>query len=237
MMGLLDLARGLRHRWNRNVRTGNDSATRPVSAVWGLDRGKPIDRYYIERFLRENADAIRGRVLETGDDRYTRLFGGERVERADVLHYGAGNPRATVVGDLVTGAGIPTGMFDCVILVNTMLVVSEPARAMATCARALRLGGVVLAHFTGISATTVDGYGPPGWSGEGDLWRFTSASARFLTEPIFGAENVHVSAYGNVRSASAFLYGRASEELTETELDTYDPRYQVVVCVRAARPA
>ena len=31
----------------------------------GLDRGSPIDRYYIERFLGENAQDIGGRVLES----------------------------------------------------------------------------------------------------------------------------------------------------------------------------
>ena len=38
--------------------------THPMSDSWGFERGTPVDRYYIERFLERNADAIRGDVLE-----------------------------------------------------------------------------------------------------------------------------------------------------------------------------
>ena len=38
----------------------------PVSADFGYERGRPVDRYYIERFLSTRAYAIRGRVLEFG---------------------------------------------------------------------------------------------------------------------------------------------------------------------------
>ena len=35
----------------------------PVSDKWGHDRGTPVDRWYIERFLERQAGDIRGRVL------------------------------------------------------------------------------------------------------------------------------------------------------------------------------
>jgi hypothetical protein len=79
----------------------------PLSRIWGLDRGTPIDRYYMERFLEEHCADIRGRTLEMADPRYTRRFGGDRVTHSDVLHYVAGNRLATLVGDLVTGEGVP----------------------------------------------------------------------------------------------------------------------------------
>ena len=62
----------------------------PVSRQFGLERGLPIDRYYIEKFLAQHAVDIRGRVLEIGDDSYTRWFGGARVHTRDVLHVNAG---------------------------------------------------------------------------------------------------------------------------------------------------
>ena len=65
----------------------------PISTMFGYDRGRPIDRYYIENFLAYHADDIRGRVLEIGDDSYTRQFGGGRVEVSDVLHVTEGNPQ------------------------------------------------------------------------------------------------------------------------------------------------
>src|SRR6185503_10982321 len=51
---------------------GNLRRLTPISRVFGFDRGTPVDRYYIENFLADNASDIRGRVLEVGDDSYTR---------------------------------------------------------------------------------------------------------------------------------------------------------------------
>ncbi|MGB2696377.1 MAG: class I SAM-dependent methyltransferase, partial [Candidatus Zixiibacteriota bacterium] len=51
------------------------SALSPISRQFGFDRGKPIDRYYIENFLNENKHFIRGRVLEIGDNSYTKKYG------------------------------------------------------------------------------------------------------------------------------------------------------------------
>jgi hypothetical protein len=39
----------------------------PVSREFGFDRGRPVDRHYIEAFLAERAGDIHGRVLEVGD--------------------------------------------------------------------------------------------------------------------------------------------------------------------------
>ena len=40
----------------------------PISRLWGFDRGLPIDRFYIERFLSRHHQDIRGNVLEVGAD-------------------------------------------------------------------------------------------------------------------------------------------------------------------------
>jgi hypothetical protein len=52
----------------------------------GFDRGLPIDRYYIERFLQTHSADIRRHVLEVGDNAYTRRFGGNRVTKSDVIN-------------------------------------------------------------------------------------------------------------------------------------------------------
>ena len=48
--------------WLAAARTG------PVSEQWGRDRGTPVDRWYIERFLDRHASDIRGHVLEVMDE-------------------------------------------------------------------------------------------------------------------------------------------------------------------------
>jgi hypothetical protein len=40
----------------------------PLSDQYGFDRGTPVDRRYIEAFLRVHRDAIQGRVLEVQDN-------------------------------------------------------------------------------------------------------------------------------------------------------------------------
>ena len=54
---------------------GSLGRARPVSEMWGYDRGTPVDRYYIEAFLREQRALIRGDVLEMQDSGYTDQFG------------------------------------------------------------------------------------------------------------------------------------------------------------------
>src|SRR5262249_18440104 len=85
----------------------------PVSRTFGQDRGKPIDRWYIERFLAARAADVRGRVLEVAEPTYTQWYGRDDVTHSDVLHAAPGNPQATVVGDLTTGEGLREGSYDC----------------------------------------------------------------------------------------------------------------------------
>src|SRR5690606_18275839 len=107
------------------VRFGDLRRVEPVSRVFGFDRGLPVDRYYIEAFLARHAGDVRGRVLEVGDDTYTRRFGGEHVTKRDVLHVVEGNPRATFVGDLSDAPGLPSDAFDCIILTQTLHLIYD----------------------------------------------------------------------------------------------------------------
>ena len=72
----------------------------PIDSGFGLSRGKPVDRHYIEDFLQRHATDIRGRVVEVAENGYTRRFGGDRVECSDILHVDDSNERATLVCDL-----------------------------------------------------------------------------------------------------------------------------------------
>jgi hypothetical protein len=97
------------------VRFGSFRRLRPISKVFGGDRGQCIDRYYTEQFLSGCASDIRGRVLEIADNNCTLKFGGNRVTQQDVLHAVEGNPKATIVADLTYAPDIPADAFDCII--------------------------------------------------------------------------------------------------------------------------
>jgi SAM-dependent methyltransferase len=201
---------------------------RPLSRVHSVDRGNAIDRYYIDQFLSAHSSDIRGYTIETGDDRYTRKFGGNRVARSDVLHLVAGNPKATIVGNLETGEGVPRDAFDCMLVINTLSLIYDVRAAISNCYRALRAGGVLLANFHGICPRCPEDVA---WSG--DYWRFTSQSVRRMCEEVFQAANVEVKVYGNVLASCAYLYGLSADELTSEELDHRDRNFELIIAVRA----
>jgi hypothetical protein len=46
-------------RWLINsIEINSSTRTKPISAVFGLDRGTPIDRYYIEKFIDNNKGSV-----------------------------------------------------------------------------------------------------------------------------------------------------------------------------------
>jgi SAM-dependent methyltransferase len=202
----------------------------PASREFAFDRGIPIDRYFIERFLQQYSADIRGRVLEIGDRGYTLKFGGDRVARSDVLHAVKGNPEATIVGDLASGKGLARGAFDCLILTQTLHVIYDIHSAVENIHRLLKPGGIALLTVPGISQ--ISRYDAERW---GDYWRMTPLAVRRLLEEVFPAKNLTVAAYGNVRLAAAYLYGLAVEEIPASTLAEADPDYPLIVCARAKK--
>ncbi len=217
-------------RWRTPVRLDGWTRTEPVSRQFGLDRGAAVDRRYIERFLAENSETIRGRVLEVGDDTYTRRFGGSRVSQSDVLYAVAGQPGATLVGDLARPETLPERRYDTFICTQTLNCILDPAQALAGARRVLREGGTLLLTVSGISQ--ISRYDADRW---GMYWGFTPQSLGSLLEGAFpGAHTIH--AYGNPLAAAALLYGLAVEDLPDPELlDVADPDYPVVLAAVARR--
>jgi hypothetical protein len=200
----------------------------PVSRVFGLDRGLPVDRWFIEVFLERHADDIRGPVLEVGDDRYTRRFG--RPDSSDVLNLHADSEGTTLALDLTRPAEVPRERFGCIICTQTLQFVHDVPAAVRSLHSMLQPGGVVLCTVGGISQ--ISRYDMDRW---GDHWRFTTLSARTVFEQVFGAGAVEVEAFGNVLVAVAFLEGLAAEELRPEELAFRDDDYQVLITVRATK--
>jgi SAM-dependent methyltransferase len=202
----------------------------PISPVFGYDRGKPVDRFYIENFLAYHAEDIQGRVLEIGDDSYTQEFGGEQVTVSDVLHVTEGNPQATIVADLSSADHIPSDTFDCIIFTQTLHFIYDVRSAIQTLHRILKPEGVLLTTFPGISQIA------QGRWGKQQYWAFTHLSAKRLFEERFPVSNVEVEAHGNVLTAISFLHGLAAEELREQELKRRIRGYEVLITVRAVKP-
>jgi hypothetical protein len=111
---------------------GSLRRVRPISPDWGMERGQPVDRYYIEKFLASHTMDIHGRVLEIGDNSYTRRFGGDRVMESMVLHVAEQKEAVTLIGDLTTGENMPADSFNCVILTQTLNAIFDIPAALDT---------------------------------------------------------------------------------------------------------
>jgi SAM-dependent methyltransferase len=191
---------------------------KPLSTKFGYDRGKPIDRYWIENFLTVNKAAIHGRVLEIVDNTYTRTFGHD-VHTSDVLDLDLKNKQANIKGNLKNVPHIKDNTYDCVILTQVLGMIDDYDSALSECYRILKPDGTLLVTVSCFSSLR---------SGlEYNFWRFTPASANYVMKKHF--KNVKVTSYGNVLSGQSFWVGLAQEELTKEELDYNDPYYPCVL--------
>lgn len=204
-------------------------------------RGTPVDRYYVEDFLRHWNDPLSGRidmrgaVLEFQDPDYATLIGrchepGSLVTSVEILDLGD-NPRATIRADITTDAPqLADASFDTVICTQVLHIVFDIHAAIATLARLLRPGGVLYITVPGIAP-----YFAVGKPSEPEYWRFTAASMRRLLFEHFRPEDVVVEAYGNMLASVAFLNGLAAEELRPAKLDRRDASFEMLIAARAVR--
>lgn len=190
-------------------------------------QGKHIDRFYIERFLEKNSDAICGACLEIESDSYTVEFGGTRVTKSDILDINTKNEKATIYGDLKNlRKEIPDNSYDCVILTQTLQYIDDYPAAIKECHRILKPNGVILSSVPAMARIGYTGV-------NGDYWRFTEAGARYAFGKVFG--NVETRAFGNVRVAFKSLAGAFQEFSTEKEMTYNDPNFPSLITIKATK--
>jgi peptidoglycan/xylan/chitin deacetylase (PgdA/CDA1 family)/GT2 family glycosyltransferase len=209
--------------------------TSPVSSVWGLDRGTPIDRYYIRAFLERRRADIKGIVLEVKDSGYADALldtSHNRHSQVDVLDVDPTNARATVIADLTRADSLPQDRYDCFILTQTLHMIFDIRSAVANAMRLLKPEGVLLCTIPAVSRVDYE-------SGldTGDYWRLTEAAVRRLFAEVLPVEMFTVETHGNPLVCAAFLYGLAVQDLNADDLALDNPWFPLVHCVRAVRPS
>ncbi len=227
-MGIAKEILGLLKRRKQPLSWHNLRSTEPVQRNFGHYRGTSIDRFYIEEFLITNQSLIKGNVLEIAENTYSKKFGGN-VASFEVLHYDSKNNNVTIVGDLTKTETLPENRIDCFICTQTLNFIYDFKAAIKGSFHLLKPGGVMLCTVAGLCQ--VSRYDMDRW---GDYWRFTTKSIQQSFEEVFG-NNVKVTAYGNVLSATALLQGITVEELTTEELLFCDDDYQVVITIVATK--
>lgn len=217
--------------WLKKTSFGYFYKLSPTSPIFGFDRGQPIDRYYIEKFLEKNKKLIFGRVLEIGDNFYTKRFGNNKVKKSDILHVSKENPDTTIVADLTNADHIESNQFDCIIFTQTLQFIYDKDKAIKTLYRILKPGGTLLATVSGISQ--ISRYDMDRW---GEYWRFTTLSSKKLLEEVFPKSQINVESYGNVLTATSFLHGISADEIKKKKLDYNDKNYQIIIAIKATKP-
>lgn len=201
------------------------NSVEPVSRLFGFDRGTPIDRYYMDKFLTENAIAMPNpqNTFEVGESIYSEKF----YENAnhEILMFDKGM-------DLTKPETVRQNYYDVFICTQVFNFIYDVKAAIRGAFSLLRDGGVMLCTVAGnisqVSRSDMENYG--------HFWGFTYLGIQRLVEETFGEQNVKVCPYGNAMAATAFIQGVAVEDLEEKEkLDMIDPDYAITVGIVAKK--
>ncbi|MBD5538267.1 MAG: class I SAM-dependent methyltransferase [Lachnospiraceae bacterium] len=197
----------------------------PVSRVFGSERGKAVDRYYIEKFLEDNQADIQGCCVEVGADVYTKRYGGNKVIESCVTHVeGYGNARKV---NFETGEGCHESMADCLICTQTLQYIYDVRTAMKNIYMILKPKGVALITVPGIKSLCL--FDEDSW---GENWSFTEKSMESLCRELGDKAAFFVRSYGNAKIATAYLYGICCEELCESDFAYQDRQYPFLITAR-----
>ena len=203
----------------------NSGELEPISKKYGFDRGKPIDRHFIESFLNDNRDCIKGRCLEIVDNTYTRKFGGDRTTTSDALDIFP-TRNANIHGDLRNLTQVQDSVYDCIIVTQTFNVIDDYNAAIKECLRILKSGGTLLATVPTLS---------PCWNLKINLWRYSKETALHVFSQYFGLKNTSVKSYGNKNAVKGFWVGLSMEDLKAFDLTENDKDFPLTIGIRAIK--
>ncbi len=199
---------------------------KPISTKYGFDRGRPVDRYYIDAFMDANKELIKGKVLEVTDNQYTTKFGGDKVTQSDAIDIDTTNKNANIYGDLRNLTNVESNTYDCFIVTQTYVMIDDYEAAIRESLRILKPGGVLLVTMPCLS---------PVWNLKNHHWRFTQASGEYVFGKYVEKENLEVKTHGNALTGQAFWVGMSIQDLTKEELEYDDPYFPVIVTIKAIK--
>lgn len=199
-----------------------DMESRPISCQFAAERGTPVDRFYIDKFLEENARFICGDVLEIEDATYTKRYG-KKVRRSIVTDVSSHADGISYCMNLETGEGVQENVADCFILTQTMMYIFNLPKMVENISRILKIGGVALITCSGISQNSrrcMDQYGAK--------FNFNVSAL----EKLFQRDGLSVlksGSYGNAKTVLAHLAGLCQEDLKKEDFKKNDPYYPLIV--------
>nr|WP_238553598.1 methyltransferase domain-containing protein [Fortiea contorta] len=195
----------------------------PICAAFGLTRGTPVDRYYLNKFIENIQTQITGKILEIGgtpkDKDFYQINPGNSYR---ILNMEAG-PGVDIVGDVHDASLVEPESLDSVIIFNVLEHCYAPWIAVENIHKWLKPGGKCFAmvpNAVRVHATPVDYWRP---LPDAFSWVFRN----------YQEQKLYV--YGNPITVIASYHGIAVEELTKEELDAFHPDYPVATCIVAEK--
>jgi DNA modification methylase len=198
----------------------------PISNKYGMNRGEPIDRYYINKFIEQNSESIHGHCLEIRDDRYLGKYK-DKINQLDILDIDESNTESNIFGDLRNLKNIQDETYDCLVITQTFQYIDDLDSAILECWRILKKGGSLL--ITAPFMARID----PHSGATGDFWRFTTASLKHLISKKF--QDIEVNSFGNLLVGTGYWIGQAEQEFSKEELDYNDPNFPIIITARATK--
>jgi Methyltransferase domain len=159
------------------VQFGDLNELGPISRAFGREGGTPIDRFYIDAFLGQHREDIRGEILEVGEPQYIQKFGKPDVAGSVLVPslYAtkwSGRTAQVIVADLSKPETLPEGKFDCFVCTQTLNFIYDVKGAIAGVHHLLKAKGVFLGTVAGY-CTQVSRYDAARW---GNYWRLSEST-------------------------------------------------------------
>jgi SAM-dependent methyltransferase len=205
------------------VNWGDLKKSVPVCQAFGMSRGTPIDRYYLNQFIEAIRGEIKGNILEIGgtpkDQDFYQIKSDDSYQ---ILNLEAG-PGIDIVGDVHNPSIIEPNSIDSIIIFNVLEHCYAPWIAVQNIYQWLKTGGKCFAmvpNAVRVHRTPVDYWRP---LPDGMKWLFKD----------FSEQQLYI--YGNPITVTASHQGIATEELSPEELNTFHPDYPVATCIVAEK--
>lgn len=196
---------------------GSSNSSDPVSRKFGLDRGHPVDRYYIDKFIQDNKKLITGKCLEIGDDRYSKKYG-QNISKIDILDINIKNKSANIHADLRSAPNIKNDTYDCLIITQVLGMIDNVDNFISECYRILKPNGTLLLTTSAIA---------PQIDHKLSYWRFTEQSIKYLLNKKF--KKIEINSFGNAYIGQAIWLGMSQEDINKDLLDIKDIQFQCIV--------
>lgn len=192
----------------------------PICPRFGHSRGNPIDRYYLDRFIEEIRNEVKGATLEIGGNKTNRdLY--KFTNTTSYLTMDLEGKDLDIVGDAHDTNAVDKASLDTILLFNVLEHCEKPWVVVENIYQWLKPQGQVFCMVPNAQRV----HRVPR-----DYWRILpdaldSLFARFPRRKLY--------VYGNPLTTMASYYGIAVEELSRDELDHYHQNYPVANCIHA----